>query len=395
MAGLTDTGITIETIETLLELIVADQLANIDAGLNTEADGLLGQLNALYAAALLTLWELLEEIWQAGFADTASGQSLTYMAAITGTIREVATNGTVTARFHGPDTTVVPEGTEFFVVGRPESRFVTLAEQTIGGAAYLDIACETTRPGSTQFALDGESIAMPNPPPDVTTPSAIAADSALGADEEGDDALRARREAELGRPGSATVEAIRADLLEVEGVDVAQVYENVTNVTDANGLPPKSIECLVYSESAPAYTVADIVAAIWAAKPAGTETFGSLSSTTLDSAGDSHEMFYSEPLEIRTYMQITLTYDGDYIGDTVVKTAVGEWALTRLTMGQDVIASEVIALVSGLAGVISVDGNATKVDDIASPANYDLTISLRQVATLDALTDITVTSTSI
>lgn len=393
MAGLTDTGLTIETITSLLASIVADQLANIDPNLNTEADSVIGQLNAIYAAALLECWELLEAIWQAGHADTATGQALSYIAALTGTIREAATKSTVSVRFGGTAAASVPAGTEVYVVGRPDSRYVTLAADVIGGGGTVDIECEAVTAGSEPYMLSGETLSMPNPPTNVTSATAFE-NSANGEDEESDADLRTRREAELGRPGSSTVEAIRSDLLEVTGVDVAQVYENPESYTDANGLPPHSIECIVYSANAPTYTAQDVVDAIWEAKPAGTKTYGSLSGTATDAGGVTHTIAYSEPTEVTTHVLITLTYDGDYIGDTAVKEAVAEWALDNLTMGDDVVASDIVAVVSGLTGVVTVDGANTGADSsTVASGNPSLTITLRQVATVDTA-DIDVTSTA-
>jgi len=395
MAGLTTTGLTIETIETLLASIVADQLANISPTLNTEADSLAGQLNAIYAAALLELWELLEEIYQSGYPDTASGQSLSFIAAITGTIREVATKSTVDVRFTGTVAAAVPINTEVYVVGRPESRYVTLAAAVVGGGGTVDVSCEAVTAGDDTFMVSAEALTMPNPPPTITLATSFE-NSVDGQDEETDAALRIRREQELARPGSATAEAIKADLLEVTGVDVAQVYENVTMLTDANGLPPKSIECLVYSQNTPVYTAADVVAAIWTAKPAGTETHGGLTLATLDSSGDSHDILYSVPAEITTHMLVTLDYDAtDYIGDTLVRTAIVEWAQLNLSMGDDVVASDLVTLVSGLAGVVSVDGSNTGANSTTvASGNPSLTISLRQVSTVDS-GDIDITSTAV
>lgn len=398
MAGLTTTGLTIETIEGLLASIVADQLANIDVNLNTEADALIGQLNAIYAAALLELWELLEAIYQSGFVDTATGQSLVYLCALTGTIRREATRSTVTARFFGPDTTPVPAGTQFYREGRPDtSLYRTIAAATVSGT-YVDVECEAVVPGSASYlvaASDGESLVLPNPPSGITAVETVALDDSVnGADEETEAALRTRREEELARPGSSTVDAIRADLLQVTGVDVAQVYENPTNATDANGLPPFSIECLVYSAAAPDFTATAIAQAIWDAKPAGTQTYGSSSGTATDDALDTHTMYYSEPTEIPAHMLVTLTYDGDYIGDTAVKNAIAAWALSNLTMGSDIVASDLVSLVSGLTGVVSVDGANTGADSsTVASGNPSLSITLRQVATVDT-TNIDVTSTA-
>lgn len=394
MAGLTTTGLTIETIEGILASMVADQIANIDANLNTEADSLLGQLNAVYAAALFELWELFEVIYQSGYPDTASGQSLTWLAALTGTIRNVATASTVTVRFTGTTGTAIPAGTIVSPVDRPDHKYsTTVAAVTVLGTA--DVACEAVTLGSAPYIVSAESLTMPNPPPGISVSAAIE-DSLVGLDEELDADLRTRREAELARPGSSTVDAIRSDLLQVKGVNVCQVYENATGVTDGNGLPPYSIECLVYSNASPAYVGTEVAQAIWDAKPAGTQTYGSLSNVATDVAGDTHTMYYSEPTEVPVYILVTLDYDpATYIGDALVKTAIKAWAEDNLTMGDDVVASDIVALVSGLAGVEAVDGaNTGAGSTTVASGNPSLTITLRQVGTFDTA-NIDVTSTAV
>jgi hypothetical protein len=59
-----------------------------------------------------------------------------------------------------------------------------------------------------------------------------------------------------------------------------------------------------------------------------------------------------------------------------------------------VYASDIIAVVAEIAGVLSVDGTATQADDVTPCVGFDLTISTRQVATI-ANGDITVTSTGV
>lgn len=67
----------------------------------------------------------------------------------------------------------------------------------------------------------------------------------LGSGEESDNVLRTRRVVELGRRGSSTVAAMRADILQVDGVTFCAVYENDTDSTDSAGRPPHSLEAVV------------------------------------------------------------------------------------------------------------------------------------------------------
>jgi uncharacterized phage protein gp47/JayE len=481
MAGLTSTGITIKDVDEILSDIESEQLANIDPDLNVEADSVLGQLNGVFAGALAEVWELLELVYQAAYPDTASGQSLSYIAALTGAIRQPATPSTLLVHLEGTATTSVPAGTTAYVEGDPDSSYATTADATIaeeGDIDYIEVTMEAVTPGSYASAFhqisttvsdmtftnasgatiditsplnelpamevgdrfeisdhsdadnNGEyvvdtvntstndySCTMYNGTPDnntaesatiltendlliITTPVngldriTIKADSDAGEDEETDSDLRFRREQSLAIAGASTVEAIRAEMLKVDGVDSCTVFENPTSVTDSLGLPPKSIEVLVYSETAPAYAAQDVVDEILLRKPAGTETYGGQSGTATDSAGNSYTIYYSEPTTVRTYVTLTLAAatDGTYVGDSEVETGIADWATRNLRVGQSVYASSIINVVADMDGVTSVDISTVKVDDHSSPDATDLILTARQLGTI-ASVDVTVTST--
>jgi len=477
MAGLTSTGLDIKDVEEILAGIVADQVANISADLNTESDTVIGQLNGIYAAALAECWELLEQVYLAAYPDTASGQALSYVAALTGAIRQPATKSTLLVHLEGTVSTSVPAGTRAYVEGDPDSLYETTASAVIaeeGDIDFVEVTVDAVTAGSYAKAFhqintavsdmvfanasgssvditsagsnlpamavndrfeitnhasnDGEFIVtavntsasdytctMYNDTPAnaaseaaniltandllvISTPVSgldaitIQADSDDGADEETDPELRFRREQTLALAGSSTVEAIRADVLSVDGVDSCTVFENRTGVTDALGLPPKSIEVMVYSVNDD-YTGQDVADKIQLVKPAGTETYGSLSETTEDSAGNTYTTYYSEPTEVRTYVDLTLTAetDGTYVGDTAVAEAIAAWSVLGLSVGDSVYASDIINVVADLAGVISVDPTSVKVDSQASPSSTDLILTARQLGTIDSA-DVTVTS---
>lgn len=397
MAGLTATGITIKSVDEILDDIESDELATIDPSLNTQADGVLGQLNGIYAAALAECWELLEEIYQSAYPDTASGQSLSYVAALTGAIRRVATKAELNVHLEGTVSTVVPAGTRCYPDGDPDSLFETTADATIleqGAPDYVAVTMRAVTAGSAPTAAAGDTLVIATP---VTGLDAITTNGATpfteGLDEETDTQLRQRREQTLALPGASTVEAIRADMLQVTGVDSCTVFENPTGVTDANNVPPYAIEVLVSSAGAPNYTAQDVVDQIWLSKPAGTQTFGDLSGTATDSLGNTHTIYYSEPTTVTAYMTLTLTKttDGTYIGDANVEQAIEDWGVRNLTVGQSVYASDIIDVVAGLSGVDWVDVSTVRVDDSAVPASVNLLLTARQLATITAA-NVTVTS---
>jgi len=67
----------------------------------------------------------------------------------------------------------------------------------------------------------------------------------IGQDEETDAELRARRQTSPAINSKGFVDGLRADLLNLTGVTDAKVFENVTNITDADGIPPHAMWAIV------------------------------------------------------------------------------------------------------------------------------------------------------
>jgi hypothetical protein len=158
------------------------------------------------------------------------------------------------------------------------------------------------------------------------------------------------------------------------------------------GLPPKSIEVLIFSETAPTYDAQDIADEILLRKPAGTETFGGLSETATDSSGNEYTVYYSEPTTVQTYVELTLdaATDGSYVGDESVEQAIADWATAALRVGDSVYASDIINVVADITGVISVDVSSVEVDDeTPTQGDPDLILTARQLGTIDS-DDVTV-----
>lgn len=171
----------------------------------------------------------------------------------------------------------------------------------------------------------------------------------VGRDVETDPAFKLRRNQSLRRAGAATVDAIRADVLEVPGVSFCSVLENITMVTDIFGLPPKSFVAVVVGG-----VDADIAEAIWLSKPAGIETFGLVTVPITDSQGIVHDVKFSRPDELDIWVELDLTVDGTYPGDSTVIDAILGYGLS-LSLGDDVIVyPKLISTLGPIPGILDV-----------------------------------------
>lgn len=207
--------------------------------------------------------------------------------------------------------------------------------------------------------------------------------------------LRVQRVLELARPGTSPKDAIRVALLDVgKGTDnpvtSATVFHNITDITDADGVPPHSVEALVLGGENQ-----EIWNALLANVAAGIRTHGTEIGTAIDRSGTAQPEAFSRTAEIQIYESITLvkdpgTYPAD--GDDQVKLAIATRGNAKPD-GTDVVSAAQLAAVFDVPGVISCDLPLISAAPTTVPvATTTIAISLRQRATYDT-SRISVTST--
>ena len=128
-------------------------------------------------------------------------------------------------------------------------------------------------------------------------------DGHLGRNLETDDELRLRYDTGVFRLGAATLESIRANLQQnITGIISVEVYENIEDVTDAEGRPPHSIEVIAYGGDPQ-----DIADQIYLVKAAGIDTFGSLQVMVTGSSGYQHAINFNRPTPIYMWVEVDVT----------------------------------------------------------------------------------------
>jgi len=211
---------------------------------------------------------------------------------------------------------------------------------------------------------------------------------AIGRDVETDTELRARHATGVRATGSATVEAIKSRMLaDVDSVTSIQIYENRTNVTTVDGIPPHSFESVIVGGTDP-----EVADQLWLTKPAGIETHGNTPINVTDSAGDVQVVKFSRP--VPQYIWITVTIDSLNTEETLpttaessIKEAVKAYGDAYIGNGVDVILQRfkgpIYAAVSGI-GDMTITADATNSEgDTPSYSSSNITISKSQDAVFD------------
>lgn len=436
--GLTLLGFVDKPLEVIREEIATAIKESEVFGTNadTTAGSPLGVLIGIFAGHVRQGWEVAQGVNAAFDPDRADGSSLAALAALTGTVKESATPSTVSAFLTGVSTRIVGAGSVASVEGADASRFVTLEAATLVQAdawAALTVYAvgDIVRNGGTQriyictdpgtsaasggpttqgtaivdsgviwrWLGDGDGYAEVEAEGETAGPVVANAftltqietpvtgwsnvtnllDATVGHAIELDAELRLRREEELRAEGASAPDAIRAELLRIDGVEQVKVFNNPTDVTDGDGLPPHSFEALVLGGADQ-----DIWDAIWDEGPAGIQSYGTETGTTIDDLGDTQDVAFSRPDELTVWLEVDVTIDPEEYpadGDDQIKAALVALG-ADFQIADDLILSALYPAIFSVSGVLDV--TEIRAGFTSNPSGtVNLAVGAREIARLD------------
>jgi uncharacterized phage protein gp47/JayE len=408
--GVTATGFVLKPYTEILAEVSAQLQAIFGNTINLDPSQPFGQWAAIQADREFLLWQLAQACYTARDPDGAQGQGLVELAAITGTIPFSPTPSVVTATLVGTSATVVPLGT-VFSTAPAGVQFSSNTSATIGGTppswsvTTFATGSPVTSSGNIYLTLLGGTTTSGNAPTGTTFGTAITGSDGVtwyylgtgtglinvvcnsvltgpqncnlwtlntivtpvaglnnvtnytvqvnGQALETDTQLRTRRYVELAQHGSSNAAAITAALSALTTSTGGQVlnseatYENDTDVTDAFGLPPHSIQAVVSYGNLPVTPVPAtdqlIASTILKTKAAGVQTKGAQSKTVLDtSSNTNYTINFDYPTSTPCTVLITLrrnlgTSGVAYVGDAVLQSALQNWAIGQSANGQSIL----------------------------------------------------------
>lgn len=194
---------------------------------------------------------------------------------------------------------------------------------------------------------------------------------ATGRAVETDAELRLRHATSTRVSGAATVQAIRARLLaDVDSVSYVAVYENRTSTTDADGLPPHSVQVVVSGGSD-----TDIGAKLWEVKPAGIETFGAITVSVTDDNGDAQTVEFSRATTKYAWIRVSVNvlYPEETLTEsaaTAIRNAVLKTG-QAMSVGEDIITQRFFGPIYGATtGIGSITVEAALTDGATDTPSY-------------------------
>ena len=198
-----------------------------------------------------------------------------------------------------------------------------------------------------------------------------------GRPRETDDELRERVRGTVGEAGSATLEAIASNLVELDGVESVSVFENKDDSIDAAGRPANSFEAVVFGGNEQA-----ILEEIYHTKAATANDVGGFvgdkitGTVNSDATNQSFEIEFSRPSGVQILLTLDAVVDETYIGnpelrDKIVRFIGGETtdgvSFTGLGVGEDVLIDKLRDVIvnddTGVVGIQSLSVTPTPVNN--------------------------------
>jgi uncharacterized phage protein gp47/JayE len=376
--GLTADGFVRPLQAELAEEILEDERGTISAQLDGSASTFIGNLNNIFADQLGQAWEVLEAAIAGYDPNSATGAALVALCLLTGVIRRGSTKGLVTA-------TVNLDASKSFAAGdlvahvanEPTNRWLNRDAVVSTTSGNYSAVFESEFAGSGTTAAAGSLTVIAGP---VSGWNSItnAADATEGTDIEPEEDLRARRDQSVAQPGSGTVDAIRADVLAVDGVEQCTVEENATDST-VGSLTPHSFRAVIWDGSPAAADDDAIAQAIYDTKPAGIASIGTASGTAVKADSTTTTVSFERATAVPIYVDVDVVSSVG-VSAADVKAAVVAAMSDRL-VGADVVIKKIEAAVLALDGVDDLD--FVQIGTAPSPSGTaNISISSTQIATV-------------
>lgn len=353
MPVLNDEGLIRPTQAEIAEAMLADQRGTISAGLDGSESTFIGGFNNIGADKLAQAWEVLEEAVVGMDPQNATGARMVGLALLTGTIQRGPQTGLVTATINvDAGLTYEPGDLVAHVQDQPDNRWLNRDEIETGAGGNMDVVFESEDTGP-DFAAPAGTLTVIATPQDGWNSITNAEDATPGREEETIEELRLRREQDLASGGAGTVDAIRADVLDVDGVIDCQVEENIEDYT-VSSLPPHSLRVVVWDGDPGAADDDEIAQAIHdSGRSAGIRAVGDEEGTALNSQGYEVTVNFQRVTVIDVYVSANVTSAVGVSSDDV-KAAIATEMPTLV--GGDVVYKRLVG------GPFEVTG----VDDLAS-----------------------------
>ncbi|HEY6056238.1 MAG TPA: baseplate J/gp47 family protein [Gaiellaceae bacterium] len=280
---ITETGYQRRTLDVVLTAIQASLRGKISPKLDLTEKAVLGNTSNIDADHIDQLEQLVEEAYNAFDPDNASDDRFVAISLLSGVPRRGPQKGLVTVNLNlDASQSYAPGDLAAHVIDEPTNRWLNRDAVVSTSAGTYPAVFQSELAGSAAIAEAGTLTVIATPVSGWNDPVTNPAAATPGQDIESIPALRIRRESSLATGGSRTRGAIRRALVLLDGVLSAEVFDNTSGSTDANGVGAHSVRAVVWDGSPAAANNAAIAQAIWDHKAEGILSQGAQSGTAQD-----------------------------------------------------------------------------------------------------------------
>lgn len=322
--GVVSTGFNTKTQAEIVADLQAGYRGTFGAGVNLEAsESTFGSEIGIISERFAELWQVAQGVYNAAFPDGAENVSLVNIGAITGSAKLPATKTKVDVTCYPPladvgtaGATVIPINTELAVAGvGTKFRNPVAVPLSSGGFILASAVGEWVAvDAGTAVAPAGSVTVINTPVVGLDHVTNLLDHKIKGTDLETDAAFRLRRETSLRGLGNNSAIAIRAKVLAALNVTDCFVFENLTDATDAYGLPPHSFEAVVSGG-----LDATVAKTIYDNRPATGRSYGSTASMVIDAQGFNQIQNWSRPVDKNIYVTINVKVSSAFPVDGVTQ----------------------------------------------------------------------------
>lgn len=337
-------------------LIRADVEASWGVAIDWATDTFLSSLVDAIATRLGTLGEASQAVYDALSVANATGQQLDNLCLIVGISREAATYSQATLSLVGTAAAVIPAGLIVQGGGTDgRARWISADNVTLsgGGTGSGVVVAETA--GAVQ--ADAGTLTL------IATPTAglasvtNAAPASVGTDVESDADLRRRRQASLQQQGAHSLNAIRAELLALDGITAAGCIDNPTSDTatvQGVSLLPWSVAAVVLPSSLTDAQKTALATSLYAQIPAGIYASGNQSATVYGADGYARTIRWYYGANVAVNVSAVLNLETGYeLADVQdeVEALIASY-FEGLTLGDTARRLALLTLIGGVEGVV-------------------------------------------
>lgn len=360
-----------------------------------------GQFLAIFAQAVDDANNATQDVYNSFGLNTAQGAGLSSLVKLTGTRRSAAGFSTDTITIVGTANTPINNGQVGDNLGQG-TIWNLPANVVIPESGTINVTITNTVAGNVTFA-DGQISVILTPTAGWASATNIGPQTA-GVPVQSDASLRQTAANSVAGPANTIVESISAAISKVSNVTRFFVYENDTDVNDANGQGPHSIYPVIQGGA-----IQDIVNAIGSTKSPGTTTLGTTSGEFVDQRGVPDTINYYQLTLVTITVIVNLTKLTGYTttSGTLIQQAIAEYLSSYLNIGEDSYLSRLYAPanLSGDAAVAATGMPQAQLDTFsntynitsilqsrltdAPPAAQDVPIAFNE-ATVCAIVNITI-----